>query len=134
MNQHIRVQNLIPIGQAIWQLSHTVELFTFYSPKMPPDVSRGSFFCLCPFQDESAHACQIGSRSVQSFGSCPRFSNCIPPETPKMPPGLPRSSFVSVGTIPRSIHIDVPNLVMIGPAVWPPIVARQTHTHSSCII
>ena len=46
-----------------------------------------------------------------------------------MPPGLPRSSFVSAG----SIHIDVPNLVMIGPAVWPPIVARQTHTHRNCI-
>ena len=32
-----------------------------------------------------------------------------------------------VGTIPRSIRICVPNLVMIGPAVWPPILDRQTH-------
>ena len=34
-----------------------------------------------------------------------------------------------VGTIPRSFRICVPNLVMIGPAVWPPIVDRHTHTH-----
>ena len=37
-----------------------------------------------------------------------------------------------VGTIPRSIRICVPNVVMIGPAVWPPILDRQTdrHTHT----
>ena len=35
-----------------------------------------------------------------------------------------------VGTIPRSIRICVPNLVMIGPAVWPPILDRQTDTHT----
>ena len=36
------------------------------------------------------------------------------------------------GTIPRSIHICMPNLVMIGPAVWPLIVDThaRTHTHT----
>ena len=29
---------------------------------------------------------------------------------------------------PRSIHICVPNVVMIGPAIWPPILDRPTHT------
>ena len=38
--------------------------------------------------------------------------------------------FFLVGTIPRSIRIYVPNLVMIGPAVWPPILDRHTHTHT----
>ena len=32
-----------------------------------------------------------------------------------------------VGTIPRSIRICMPNLVMIGPVVWPPILDRHTH-------
>ena len=36
--------------------------------------------------------------------------------------------FFLVGTIPRSIRIYVPNLVMIGPAVWPPIL--DTHTQN----
>ena len=27
-------------------------------------------------------------------------------------------------------HICMPNLVMIGPAVWPPILDRHTHTHT----
>ena len=38
--------------------------------------------------------------------------------------------FFLVGTIPRSIRIYVPNLVMIGPAVWPPILDRHIHTHT----
>ena len=38
-----------------------------------------------------------------------------------------------VGTILRSIRICVPNLVMIGPAVWPPILDRQTDTHTDRI-
>ena len=31
-------------------------------------------------------------------------------------------------------HICVPNLVMIGPAVWPPILDRQTHTHTEFVL
>ena len=47
-------------------------------------------------------------------------------------PTLPGHSWGQylVGTIPRSIRICVPNLVMIGPAVWPPILDRQTHTQN----
>ena len=47
-------------------------------------------------------------------------------------PTLPGHSWGQylVGTIPRSIRICVANLVMIGPAVWPPILDRQTHTHT----
>ena len=47
-------------------------------------------------------------------------------------PTLPGHSWGQylVGTIPRSIRICVPNVVMIGPAVWPPILDRQTHTHT----
>ena len=47
-------------------------------------------------------------------------------------PTLPGHSWGQylVGTIPRSIRIFVPNLVMIGPAVWPPILDRQTHTQN----
>ena len=43
-------------------------------------------------------------------------------------PTLPGHSWGQylVGTIPRSIRICVPNLVMIGPADWPPILDRQT--------
>ena len=52
------------------------------------------------------------------------------PSRPFMGPIL----FVLVGTIPRSIRICVPNVVMIGPAVWPPILDRHTHTHRICII
>ena len=42
--------------------------------------------------------------------------------------------FFLVGTIPRSIGIYVPNLVMIGPAVWPPILDRHTHTHTEFVL
>ena len=47
-------------------------------------------------------------------------------------PTLPGQSWGQylVGTIPRSIRICVPNVVMIGPAVWPPILDRQTHTQN----
>ena len=53
-----------------------------------------------------------------------------------LPPTIPTSTtlgggggqFVEVGTIPRSIRICVPNLVMIGPAVSPPILDRHTYT------
>ena len=47
-------------------------------------------------------------------------------------PTLPGHSWGQffVGTIPRSIRICVPNLVMIGSAVWPPILDRQTDTHT----
>ena len=47
-------------------------------------------------------------------------------------PTLPGHSWgqLLVGTIPRSIRICLPNLVMIGPAVWPPILDRQTHTQN----
>ena len=47
-------------------------------------------------------------------------------------PTLPGHSWGQylVGTIPRSIRICVPILVMIGPAVWPPILDRQTHTQN----
>ena len=49
-------------------------------------------------------------------------------------PTLPGHSWGQylVGTIPRSIRICVPNLVMIGLAVWPPILDR--HTDRICII
>ena len=49
----------------------------------------------------------------------------IGPSDPTLP-GHSRGQYL-VGTIPRSIRICVPNLVMIGPAVWPPILDRQTH-------
>ena len=47
-------------------------------------------------------------------------------------PTLPGHSWGQylVGTIPGSIRICVPNLVMFGPAVWPPILDRQTDTHT----
>ena len=47
-------------------------------------------------------------------------------------PTLPGHSWGQylVGTIPRSIRICVPTLVMIGPAVWPPILDRHTHTQN----
>ena len=52
----------------------------------------------------------------------------IGPSDPTLP-GHSRGQYL-VGTIPRSIRICVPTLVMIGPAVWPPILDRQTHTHN----
>ena len=52
----------------------------------------------------------------------------IGPSDPTLP-GHSWGQFL-VGTIPRSIRICVPNLVMIGPAVWPPILDRHTHTHT----
>ena len=102
------------------------------SPNAPRGLEGLICFSPCPFPDESEYACQIWSRSGQCFGSFPRFVNYLPPKPPTMPPGLSCGKFVQVGTIPRSIHICVPNLVMIGPAVWPSIVDRQvdTHTHT----
>ena len=52
----------------------------------------------------------------------------IGPSDPTLP-GHSRGQYL-VGTIPRSIRICVPNLVMIGPAVWPPILDRHTHTQN----
>ena len=51
-------------------------------------------------------------------------------------PTLPGHSWGQylVGTIPRSIRICVPNVVMIGPAVWPPILDRHTHTHTEFVL
>ena len=51
----------------------------------------------------------------------------IGPSDPTLP-GHSWDQFL-VATIPRSIRICVPSLVMIGPAVWPPILDRHTHTH-----
>ena len=56
----------------------------------------------------------------------------IGPSDPTLP-GHSRGQYL-VGTIPRSIRICVPNLVMIGPAVWPPILDRQTHTHTEFVL
>ena len=56
----------------------------------------------------------------------------IGPSDPTLP-GHSWNQFL-VGTIPRSIRICVPNLVMIGPAVWPPILDRQTHTHTEFVL
>ena len=58
----------------------------------------------------------------------------IGPSDPTLP-GHSWGQFL-VGTIPRSIRICVPNLVMIGPAVWPPILDRHTdrQTDIICII
>ena len=52
----------------------------------------------------------------------------IGPSDPTLP-GHSWGQFL-VGTIPRYIRICVPNLVMIGPAVWPPILDRHTHTQT----
>ena len=53
-----------------------------------------------------------------------------PINPPKCPLGCRGVNFFYVGTILRSIRICLPNLVMIGPAVWPPILNRHTHTHT----
>ena len=61
-------------------------------------------------------------RLAEEAGSCPDSE--IGPSDPTLP-GHSWGQYL-VGTIPRSIRICVANLVMIGPAVWPPILDRQT--------
>ena len=109
------VPNLVPIGPALWHLSHIFEFVT-PNPLQVPLGARGvNLFSRCPFADESAYVCQLWSRLVQRFGSFHRFVLLLPPKPPIMPSGLSYVylEMVQVGTICRSIQICVPNLVMI---------------------
>ena len=111
----IRVPILFTIGPAVWHLSN---IFEFVTPKPPSNVpwgSRGTFFSLCPFRDESVYVCQIWSGSVSGLEAFPDVW-IDDPLTP-MPLGYQGVHFYLM-SIPRLICIRVPNLFTIGPAVW----------------
>ena len=63
----------------------------------------------------------------------PDFCFFDPTKIPTSTPLGWRGQFFSKEPIPRSIRICVPNLVMIGPAVWPTILDPYKHTHTDRI-
>ena len=71
---YIRVQNVVPIGPAVWHISHIVLM----CDPNPLQIIIGSrevnLFSRCPFPDESACVCHFGpdrfSGLQQEFGDC----------------------------------------------------------------
>ena len=96
---------------------------TKYSPSCPLVQTSGRKYrtVLTTGRDENTN-CPLGNEHTISPDSE------IGPSDPTLP-GHSWGQYL-VGTIPRSIRICVPNVVMIGPPVWPPILDRHTHTHT----
>ena len=100
---------------------------TKYSPSCPLVQTSGRKYrtVLTTGRDENTN-CPLGNEHTISPDSE------IGPSDPTLP-GHSWGQYL-VGTIPRSIRICVPNVVMIGPAVWPPILDRHTHTHTEFVL
>ena len=125
----LHVQNLFPIGPAVWPHFPVFWIVDpIKPPKMPPWGIVGRIvFSLCPFPDESTDVYQIWCQSVQPFDSFPRLLNLWPPNLPPCPLGYWGATCIYM-PIPRWIRRREPKLVPIGLAdsfpwllnVWPP--------------
>ena len=106
-------------------ISRTFEMLT---PNPPPTLTR------YPPTDHTRVGKQIIDflEAVHDISRTP--GGFTPLKCPSFGPRWVGGSFFLVGTIPRYIRICVPNLVMIGPVVWPPILDRHTHTQTEFVL
>ena len=142
----------LSIFSAVREISRTFEILTPQPPRDagPPGVGWVNI-CFIDFLDihgltdtgwlKAAKTTSLRRRihcDVICHTTARRRSWQLSPDSEIGPsdPTLPGHSWGQylVGTIPRSIRICVPNVVMIGPAVWPPILDRQTHTHTEFVL
>ena len=75
----IRVPNMFTIRPTVWHLSNMFEFVTPNRLQISLGARWVNYVSLFPFPDESVYVCQVWSRSVQGFGSFPRFINLLPP-------------------------------------------------------